>query len=72
MHLPNGHVCLQIQLNLNTLEKAELSNSLDKVQKELEEKGREMKRELSEYQRRLHQMEKNHQVVLAETNKKVK
>ncbi|KYO43605.1 centromere protein F [Alligator mississippiensis] len=59
-----------IQLNLNTLEKAELSNSLDKVQKELEEKGREMKRELSEYQRRLHQMEKNHQVVLAETNKK--
>ncbi|XP_019371994.1 PREDICTED: centromere protein F isoform X1 [Gavialis gangeticus] len=59
-----------IQLNLNTLEKTELSNSLDKVQKELEEKGREMKRELSEYQRRLHQMEKNHQVVLAETNKK--
>ncbi|XP_037751653.1 centromere protein F isoform X1 [Chelonia mydas] len=60
----------KIQLDPTTSEKNEPNKSLDGVQKELEEKKREMKREISEYQSRLLQVEKNHQALLAEANRK--
>ncbi|XP_030413387.1 centromere protein F isoform X2 [Gopherus evgoodei] len=60
----------KIQLDLTTSGKNEPNKSLDGVQKELEKKEREMKKEISEYQSRFHQIEKNHQALLAEANRK--
>uniref|UniRef100_A0A8C3T5A5 Centromere protein F n=1 Tax=Chelydra serpentina TaxID=8475 RepID=A0A8C3T5A5_CHESE len=63
-------VLYSIQLDPTTSEKNEPNKSLDGVQKELEEKEREMKKEISEYQSRLLQVEKNHQALLAEASRK--
>ncbi|NWT40080.1 CENPF protein, partial [Chroicocephalus maculipennis] len=58
------------QLHLTMSEKNELTKSLEMVQKELEEKESEMKREISEYKDRLLQAEKDHQDALTEVNRK--
>ncbi|NXP13190.1 CENPF protein, partial [Thinocorus orbignyianus] len=58
------------QLHQTMSEKNELTKSLEMVQKELEEKEREMKREISEYKDRLLQAEREHQDALAEANQK--
>ncbi|XP_044856122.1 centromere protein F-like [Mauremys mutica] len=60
----------QIQLDLTTSGKNEPNKRLDGVQKELEEKEREMKKEISEYLSRLHQVEKNHTALLTEAKRK--
>ncbi|XP_025958123.2 centromere protein F isoform X3 [Dromaius novaehollandiae] len=60
----------KIQLHLTMSEKNELSKSLGMVQKELQEKESEMIREISEYQDKLHQAEKDHQAALTEVNRK--
>ncbi|XP_009471228.1 PREDICTED: centromere protein F [Nipponia nippon] len=60
----------KIQLHLMMSEKNELSRSLEMVQKELQEKESEMKREISEYKDRLLQAEKEHQDALTEANRK--
>jgi len=62
---------LQIQLHLTMSEKNELTKSLEMVQKELQEKESEMKREISAYKGRLLQAEKEHQDALTEANRKV-
>lgn len=66
-----GYYCLQIQLHLAMAEKTELTKSLEMVQKELQEKESEMKREISEYRDRLLQAEKEHQDALTEATQKV-
>ncbi|NXN23774.1 CENPF protein, partial [Nycticryphes semicollaris] len=58
------------QLHRTLSEKNELTKSLEIVQKELEEKEREMKREISEYKDRLLQAEKEHRDALTEANQK--
>ncbi|XP_075605363.1 centromere protein F isoform X1 [Balearica regulorum gibbericeps] len=60
----------KIQLHLTTLEKKELTKSLEMVRKELQEKESEMKKEISEYKDRLLQAEKEHQDALTEANRK--
>ncbi|KAM8809849.1 centromere protein F [Eudromia elegans] len=60
----------KVQLHLTISEKNELSNTLEMVQKELQEKQSEMIREISEYQNKLHQAEKDHQAALTEVNQK--
>ncbi|XP_062427803.1 centromere protein F [Rhea pennata] len=60
----------KIQLLLTISEKNELSRSLGMIQKELQEKESEMIREISEYQDKLHQAEKDHQAALSEVNRK--
>lgn len=52
-------------------EKNELMKSLGMVQKELQEKESEMKREIAEYRDRLLQTEKALQDALTEANRKV-
>lgn len=52
-------------------EKNELTKSLGMVQKELQEKESEMKREIAEYRNRLLQTEKALQDALTEANRKV-
>lgn len=52
-------------------EKHELTKSLVAVQKELQEKENIMKREISEYQDKLLQTEREHQNALKEANRKV-
>lgn len=52
-------------------EKNELTKSLGMVQKELQEKESEMKREIAEYRDRLLQTEKALQDALTEANRKV-
>ncbi|KAH1172891.1 hypothetical protein KIL84_016730, partial [Mauremys mutica] len=68
-HLPNEQLS-KIQLDLTTSGKNEPNKRLDGVQKELEEKEREMKKEISEYLSRLHQVEKNHTALLTEAKRK--
>ncbi|KFV00540.1 Centromere protein F, partial [Pterocles gutturalis] len=51
--------------------KNELTKSLEMVQKELQEKESEMKREISEYKDRLLQAEKDHRDALTEANRKI-
>ncbi|NXG66870.1 CENPF protein, partial [Hemiprocne comata] len=58
------------QLHLAVTENNELTRSLEMVQKERQEKESEMKREISEYQERLLQAEKEHQDALTEANQK--
>nr|XP_013805190.1 PREDICTED: centromere protein F [Apteryx mantelli mantelli] len=60
----------KIQLHLTMSEKNELSKSLGMIQKELQEKESEIVREISEYQDKLHQAEKDHQAALTEVNRK--
>ncbi|XP_009644485.1 centromere protein F [Egretta garzetta] len=60
----------KIQLHLTMSEKNELTKSLEMVQKELQEKESEMKREISEYKDRLLQAEKRHEDALTEANRK--
>ncbi|XP_010141335.1 PREDICTED: centromere protein F-like, partial [Buceros rhinoceros silvestris] len=62
----------KIQLHLAMAEKTELTKSLEMVQKELQEKESEMKREISEYRDRLLQAEKEHQDALTEATQKNK
>lgn len=52
-------------------EKHELTKSLGALQKELQEKENIMKREISKYQDKLLQTEKEHQNALKEANRKV-
>ncbi|NWR49162.1 CENPF protein, partial [Regulus satrapa] len=58
------------QLHLTTSEKNELARSLEMVQNELQEKEREIKREISEYKDRLLQAERAHQDAMTEANQK--
>lgn len=60
----------KIDLHLVVSEKHELTKSLGAVQKELEEKENIMKREISKYQDKLLQTEKEHQNALKEANRK--
>uniref|UniRef100_A0A8C2T6M7 Centromere protein F n=1 Tax=Coturnix japonica TaxID=93934 RepID=A0A8C2T6M7_COTJA len=60
----------KIDLHLAVSEKHDLTKSLVAVQKELEEKENIMKREISEFQDRLLQTEKEHQNALKEANRK--
>ncbi|XP_072188475.1 centromere protein F [Excalfactoria chinensis] len=60
----------KIDLHLVVSEKHDLTKSLVAVQKELEEKENIMKREISEFQDRLLQTEKEHQNALKEANRK--
>ncbi|XP_058658048.1 centromere protein F [Ammospiza caudacuta] len=60
----------KIQLHLTTSEKNELARCLEMVQNQLQEKESEIKREISEYQDRLLQAEKEHQGALTEANRK--
>nr|XP_009667290.1 PREDICTED: centromere protein F [Struthio camelus australis] len=71
-HLQEQSENNKIQLHLTMSEKNELSKSLGMVQKELQEKESEMIREISEYQDKLHQAEKDHQATLTEVNRKNK
>ncbi|NWW52539.1 CENPF protein, partial [Pedionomus torquatus] len=58
------------QLHQTMSEKNALTKSLEMVQKELEEKDREMKREISQYKDILNQIEKGYQDALTEANQK--
>lgn len=59
------------QLHITMSEKNELTKSLGMVQKELQEKESEMKREIAEYRDRLLQTEKALQDALTEANRKI-
>ncbi|NXL91253.1 CENPF protein, partial [Alectura lathami] len=58
------------ELLLTMSEKNEVTKSLGMVQEELQEKENVMKREISEYQGRLLQKEREHQDALTEANRK--
>ncbi|XP_051470327.1 centromere protein F [Apus apus] len=60
----------KIQLHLTVTMNNELTKSLEIIQKERQEKESEMQREISEYQNRLLQAEKEHQDALTEANQK--
>ncbi|KAM9297238.1 centromere protein F [Morus bassanus] len=60
----------KIQLHLTMSEKNELTKSLEVVQKELQEKESEMKREISEYKDRLVQAVQEHHNAVTEANRK--
>ncbi|NXJ79065.1 CENPF protein, partial [Trogon melanurus] len=58
------------QLHLTMSERNELTKILEVVQKELQEKESEMKREISEYKSRLLEAEKEHQDALTGATQK--
>ncbi|OPJ72283.1 centromere protein F [Patagioenas fasciata monilis] len=58
------------QLHLTMSEKNELTKNLEMLQKDLQEKESEMKREISVYKDKLLQAEKEHQDTLTEANRK--
>ncbi|XP_065602255.1 centromere protein F [Cyrtonyx montezumae] len=69
-HLQEHSEKNKIDLHLVVSEKYELRESLVAVQKELQEKENIMKREISVYQDRLLQTEKEHHIALTEINRK--